>query len=207
MHAYASEAPDRRSAPICLGVVSVALAFLFAWLLDAADLAVPWWVDAPAVIGFYGGLYRLYDTTAWRWQLGPLRFSNIPDLAGVWQGEITSVHDDSVTHSAELRIRQTWSSMEVEFVGERSSSCSTMAALNGPGSARPGLTYEYLSEPRGLAPETMSIHRGVALLRSNPDGSLEGDYYTGRGRHTHGTMRFLRGGPRAVTQEVAAASS
>lgn len=192
MHAYATEASDRRVVPVYLAVAAIALALALATALARLDLSVPWWLDAPAVIGFYGLLYRFFDAAAWRWRLGPVRLSRIPVVAGTWRGEVTSAHDPTVAHTAELRIRQTWTSIQIEFIGERSRSCSTMATLNPPGSTGPGLAYEYLSEPRGLAPESMAIHRGVALLRLAANAELVGDYYTGRGRLTHGTMRFSR---------------
>lgn len=199
MHAYATEATGRRAVPVYLAVAAIVLALALSATLDRLDLTVPWWLDAPAVIGFYGILYRFYDQTAWRWRVGPLRLSDVPYVGGTWVGEVCSTHEPEIVHVAQLRIRQTWTAIEIEFVGERSGSCSTMATVNPSNGTGCHLLYEYLSEPRSLAPESMAIHRGVALLRLRDDGELEGDYYTGRGRHTHGSMRFRRGAvPRAL---------
>ena len=57
----------------------------------------------------------------------------------------------------------------------------------------PSLQYEYFSEPKGLATSTMQTHRGVCLMRleNGREGrSLAGDYYTGRGRLTHGEIKL-----------------
>jgi hypothetical protein len=92
-----------------------------------------------------------------------------------------------------IQIHQTWSNICVEFESATSRSFSRMAALNVTPGATQGLVYEYTNEPRGDAPVTMHAHPGFASHRMAPDGqTMEVDYYTGRGRETHGTMRLRR---------------
>ena len=40
----------------------------------------------------------------------------------------------------------------------------------------------------------MQAHRGTATLTIKSDGTLDGQYYTGRGRVTFGTLRLARKG-------------
>lgn len=193
MHAYASEARYRTSALGVLAVVAVALAFGLGEVLEALQVSPPWWMDTPAVLGLYGALYRLYDRSAWRWRLGPMRLSDIPDLAGTWDVELVSDHDPSTTLHAELRIRQTWSSICVELRSERSRSWSTMASVDGADARDPGLHYSYVSEPDALA-DGLAMHRGSVRLCFDGDDTLKGSYHAGAGRRTAGTMTMVRRG-------------
>ncbi len=53
------------------------------------------------------------------------------------------------------------------------------------------VSYEYVNEPKPLAPTLMQIHRGFADLTLSLDGRvLDGDYYTGRGRQTYGSLHL-----------------
>ncbi len=53
------------------------------------------------------------------------------------------------------------------------------------------LDYEYVNEPNAHAVEGMHMHRGTARLVLSEDGRvLEGEYYTGRDRKSHGTLRL-----------------
>lgn len=49
---------------------------------------------------------------------------------------------------------------------------------------------EYINESDAHATEAMHMHRGTARLRLTDSGTvLEGEYYTGRDRKSHGTLR------------------
>ena len=64
-----------------------------------------------------------------------------------------------------------------------------------------------LNAPRNDAEETMNAHVGLNHLRLSPDGkTLEGDYFSGRGRQTFGRMKLLRIGPARMTYERAEAT-
>ena len=65
--------------------------------------------------------------------------------------------------------------MNIHALGGISASLRTVDLLNAE------LSYQYVNEPMSNAPGTMEIHRGTATLELI-GSSLEGDYYTGRGR-------------------------
>jgi hypothetical protein len=92
MHSYATDAKDRESIPLWLAVLAVASTLSLNYLLQALQLQVPWWIDAPSVMGFYGIWYTVFDSFLWRLQLGFIHFSDIPDIRGTWVGVIKSTY-------------------------------------------------------------------------------------------------------------------
>src|SRR5947209_15487926 len=191
MHAYATDAEDRKTAPIVLAVAAIAAALLLFYVVGALKIQIPWWVDAPSVMGFYGIFYELYDKWLWRVHLGSIRFSRIPDSNGVWVGGLTSSYNEATKINVVVYINQTWSSFLMRLETETSTSYTVMAALNTEESRDPGLKYEYLSEPGTIPKETMHTHRGTGHLRFSSDGKmLAGDYYTGRDRRNFGTLEL-----------------
>ena len=92
-----------------------------------------------------------------------------------------------------VHVHQTWTSLCVEFESQTSRSYSVMAAVNVTPGPTEGLTFQYTNAPRHGAIETMNAHIGLNHLRLLPDGkTLEGDYFSGRGRQTFGSMKLIR---------------
>jgi hypothetical protein len=208
MHAYAADARDRDAVAPILAVVSVLLAMSLYALLTARQLSVPWWLDAPSVMGFYGLTRALYDKYLWRSPITARLGWGIPDIRGTWVGEIRSSSDGETTIPAVLFVQQSWSKLCVRLDTAESASISEAAALRCDESAHAGLSYEYLNEPKALSKKTMQIHRGSARLRLSPDGTqLTGEYFTGRGRRTMGEMVFHLKTRKVVGMEVALSQS
>jgi hypothetical protein len=104
-----------------------------------------------------------------------------------------------------VHVHQTWTNLCVEFESKTSRSYSVMAAVNVTPGPTEGLTFQYTNAPRHGATETMNAHVGLNHLRLSPDGkTLEGDYFSGRGRQTFGSMKLMRIGPERMTYEQAA---
>jgi hypothetical protein len=205
MHTYASDSIDRKVAPFVIAAFAVLAAVGCSHLLAVLAPSVPWWVKQPTVMMLYGFGHLLYDRLVWRCRIGGLRLSQIPDCGGTWYGEIHSSHNSGTKIEGMVHVHQTWSKICVEFESESSRSFSRMAALNVTPGATEGLVYEYTNEPRGDAVGTMHAHPGFAAHRMAPDGqTMEVDYYTGRGRETHGTMRLRRVCRERLSREEAA---
>ena len=190
MHGYASDNFFRGpkvyfafgAAAIAVASVLRAIAALpqFGGHIDAAALS------AGAI---YGGLIFLYER--WGWRL----LSTIKNLNGTWVGNITTTHNGGTSVPCVMRVCQTWTRMVIELETKQSRSRTTMAALYDHQPGDVGLKYEYVSEPRGLAVQTMHAHRGVCTLAirgESKDLLLSGDYYTGRGRETQGEITLHR---------------
>lgn len=203
MHAYATDV-DRKGVPIVIAIISIGVTLLFLYVIQTFKITIPWWVDTPSVMGFYGILYTLYDRVLWRQQIGNIRLSNIPDVRGVWAGELTSSYNNETKIDIVFYIHQTWSKIAIRTETITSTSFTTMAALNTDESLDPGLKYEYLSEPGAFATPTMQIHKGFGHLQLSIDGRmLTGSYYTGRGRQTYGTIKLHFISKQKVSREEA----
>lgn len=205
MHTYATDANDRESIPLWLAALAVAATLFLNYLLKALNFQVPWWIDAPSVMGFYGLLYELFDNLLWRLRFKAIHLSEIPNLRGTWVGVVKSSYGGGTeTRGVILYVRQTWSKLSVQVETETSRSFSTMAVVNTSNSSEPGLKYEYINEPGTFSVQTMQTHRGTANLRLTPDGAiLKGEYYTGRGRQNIGDMVFHKISTQFLTRETA----
>jgi hypothetical protein len=117
-------------------------------------------------------------------------------LGGLWSGEVWSSHDNfKIGHPVEMRIEQRWTKMRITFTGTSSSSHSILAAIFLDAPEGVVLDYEYQNEPLPGALEAMQIHHGTARLRATSGDTMEGLYYTGRGRGNHGSIRLSRQAP------------
>jgi len=206
MHSYASDSNDRRIAPWVIGGIAVVVAFLFSAFVEWQKIKVPWWVETPSIMSAYGIVYWLYNRYGWKWRLFGFRFSEIPDFSGTWFGELHSNHANGTKIHSIVHIHQTWTNLCVKFESQTSRSYSVMAAVNVTPGPTEGLTFHYTNTPRHDATDTMQSHAGFNHLRLLPDGkTLEGDYFSGRGRQTFGSMKLVRIGPEPMTYQQAEA--
>ena len=197
MHPYTTDCDKARFIHLALVVLSIGFAFSLKSLQALGILQVPWWIDTPSVLGFYGLFYKLFDKYLWRIPLlRKFGLLKIPNLNGAWKGYVTSSFDEhSTKHEATLEINQTWRKLGIQFKTGSSVSNSLSASILTEKLNEVVLSYEYLNEPRSNAKYTMHMHRGTAWLILKNDGkTLEGEYYTGRGRQTHGAVSFERKG-------------
>ncbi len=160
-------------------------------------IVLPWWIELPSVIAFYGIGYELVDRSLWKGQLlHRVGVLNLPNLSGTWEGYVTSTFDSHADkHAATIEVRQTWTRIVVTLRTDHSESHSLAAALLVDRSFGPLLSYEYLNEPRPNALAAMQAHRGTARLRLQSARGVEvldGEYYAGRGRENQGIMYFER---------------
>jgi hypothetical protein len=193
MHPYSTDATRSVRIMLLLAVAAILLAYLLGRSIAALHVKPPWWLDLPAVLGFYGLCWRLYDERLWR--LGPAThtLSGVPNLTGYWTGTIVSSYSGQEPVPASLMVRQTSSRLLIELETDTSKSRSTMAALNSEPGADNGLRYAFNNMPRTLSKETMLPHTGTVQLTLSADGScLYGDYETNRFRNTRGRLEFHR---------------
>lgn len=198
MHGYSTDSGERRLVPLLLALLAIALAWALSKFLSEAHLSVPWWLDAPSSMAFYGVLYALFDKYLWRnslvYKSGLVR---IPNFAGRWRGYLISSFDGHAKcHPLLINIFQTWTQITV-FLATASSmsrSCAAMIQVDDPEGV--ALIYQYHNQPLADAMKTMHMHYGTAVLRVSNDSSLVGEYYAGRDRRTFGRIycrRQLRG--------------
>jgi hypothetical protein len=197
MHPYATDSNETKAIPLYLAALSVVAAYLLHVILEKYKLAVPWWIDAPSVIGFYGLFYIVFNNWLWRTSLvRKIGLVKLPDLNGTWTGYIASSFDEHAgRHNGQLLINQTWTRISITLKTDNSQSHSLIGGIITQNAAANVLDYEYSNEPRSHAVATMHAHRGTARLILNKNNDLwilEGDYYTGRDRQNYGTLHMER---------------
>ena len=184
------------------------LAWATSKLIAVAHLAVPWWLDAPSSLAFYGGLYTLFDKRLWRKAIArKLGLSKIPNLTGRWRGFLVSSYDaHQKRHEVILQIFQSWTQIAIYLTTETSISHSCAAVIQVDDPEGVSLIYQYENQPLSYATESMHMHCGTAMLRLDGD-TLKGDYYAGRDRRTFGRICCWRdegkGRPRLVRPRAA----
>jgi hypothetical protein len=190
MHGYSTDSGERKVIPLVLAFSAIALAWLLYTILSAMHLALPWWLDAPSTLGFYGALYALFDRTLWCNRL--VRKSglvHVPNLTGRWRGYLLSSFDHHQKRlNLMINIWQSWTQISVYLTTETSMSCSCAAVIqvNDPDGLL--LTYQYQNQPFADATRTLHMHYGTAVLRLSSEDNLSGDYYAGRDRRTFGRI-------------------
>ena len=206
MHGYSTDSGERRVIPFLLASVAIALAWVLSRILAVTHLFVPWWLDAPSSLAFYGALYTLFDTYLWRNGLASkLGLVRIPNLAGQWHGYLVSSFDGhEKRRQLVMTIFQSWTRIAVFLTTPTSMSRSCAAVIRVDDPEGVALIYHYQNQPLADASKTMHMHSGTAMLRVSDGGGLVGDYYAGRDRRTFGRIycrRQLRS-PRTDAESV-----
>src|SRR5574341_1942940 len=194
MHSYTTDSDEDKLVHLALAALAVGFAFLLHKIIQSFSmLQIMWWIDLPSVMGFYGLFYKLFDRYLWRIPLlRKLGIIKIPNLNGAWKGYVASSYDEhNSRHDAVIDIHQTWRKISIQFITDNSVSHSLIASILVEKPSGVVLSYEYLNEPKSNTIHTMHMHRGTCWLILKDNGkTLEGEYYTGRDRRTHGLMYF-----------------
>jgi predicted pore-forming effector associated with SMODS systems len=210
MHGYSTDSGERRVVPLLLASVAIALGWISSRILAVTHLPVPWWLDAPSSLAFYGALYALFDAYLWRNVLvSKLGLVRIPNLAGQWHGYLVSSFDGHEKHhQLVITIFQSWTQITVFLTTGTSISRSCAAVIQVDDPEGVALIYQYQNQPLADAMKTMHMHYGTAMLRLSNGGCLVGDYYAGRDRRTFGRIycRKQVRSPQPETESVETAS-
>jgi len=196
MHPYQID-EDVRTRKILIAVFfSAIITYLLNVVVQYLSLTIPWWIDAPSVMGFYGFFNWLFDNYLWKSRfVQQLDWLQIPNLNGIWDTELKTSHDKfTETYRCHTTIRQTASKISISIVSGTSLSHSVHAAILHTGKFSAfEIVYNYINEPKADSLSTMNIHYGTAWhLISNDGKTLEGEYYSGRGRQTFGSIILKR---------------
>lgn len=195
MHPYATDSNERRLVPLILAITSLLLAWILNRSLVGLNLTFPWWIDAPSVLGFYGLFYVLFDKHVWQLSLlQRIRLIRVPNLNGDWKGFIASSFDThSTKHDARVNIRQSWTRIQITLETQNSRSNSLTASVITEDQKAIAISFEYVNEPKYDSEAGMQPHKGTSQLVLKPESAtLEGQYYTGRGRQNFGVLSLAR---------------
>jgi hypothetical protein len=193
MHPYVTDSKERTTVPLIVAGASL----IVAWFVTAIKLPMSWWLHAPFVLAVYAIISIVFDRQLWRWKyLREIGLVRVPDLNGVWSGQIASSFDNFKRQiPVNMQITQNWRTIYITLTTEKSRSHSVLAGITISNSGTSTLSYEYANEPQGDAVYTLQVHIGRARLSlSKEQGKdvLSGDYYSGGDRHTYGIISLER---------------
>ena len=177
-----------------LFMASALVSGIAATLIPSDLLPMRWLLPIPSIALVFGVSYWAFDNWLWRWRfLRVLRLISVPDLGGAWAGTIASSytefkHQQPVT----VTIEQTWTKMVVRLNAAESRSWSLTSSILTNTPEGLVLTYLFDNQPEAESNKTMERFRGTVVMVSIAPDRLEGYYYTGRGRETHGSLKLCR---------------
>jgi len=192
MHDYSIDTQIRRYVHTGIAVISLSLPAVVSNL--AAQIGVPFAITFPLSFGATLALFFiLFDRFVWRW------FSwlhKVPNLEGIWIAEGESSYEDpdageNYQFTMEVRIRQTFSRIEVFTETDQSTSRSFMASIEIQ-HAVPIFRYGFENTPKSMADEELQRHGGMMDLRISDNETLEGDYFSGKHRLRFGALKLTR---------------
>lgn len=201
MHTYSTDNNLRPKVVAILGIVSYILVRISADFLSDLDVTLPLGIEVSVAMTGIVFTFVYLGFSKWAWDFLILRLLGIvktPNLEGEWTGTLQSSFHSEQSNSPteiEVHISQSWRRLSVELDAPNSSSRSLGATILSQ-QGKPELTYYYRSEPDWDAPDTMNMHYGTATLTYHEDNDggdiLQGMYYNGPDRDSHGQMRLER---------------
>ncbi|MBT3750294.1 MAG: hypothetical protein HOG34_15035 [Bacteroidetes bacterium] len=196
MHPYQIEEKIKTRIIITAFVLSIALARIFSLGAENLPIKIPWWIETPSVLGFFGLIIFSYNRWFWKTKFfQSLEWFYIPNLNGIWKAEILSSHNDFASPIiCNMNIRQTASHISLSLETSQSISSSENAILTRVDKFNQfELIYNYVNKPKADAISSMNIHHGTTWLQILDNSSkLDGEYYSGRGRQNFGRIVLKR---------------
>jgi hypothetical protein len=197
MHPYATDSDERNKVLLWLAALSMCMSWLLHVFFQKINFTPPWWSDIPSFVGFYEIFLFFFEKRLWKISLiQKIGLVKVPNLSGKWDGYILSSYDHHEKKiKATIEIFQTWTKIKIILRAENSVSYSQTASLLITPPDAVVISYEYSNEPVSKAVKTMNNHRGMArhnYVVSKEKETLNGEYFTGRGRMTHGSLIFRR---------------
>lgn len=227
MHSYSTnESKITTFGQIGLAAALAAIGFHFTieWLVNALGWSsysenYGWLVSPISMSGIFALFFRLYDSRLWKRSFWKLRLSSSPDLNGTYVG-YCKPHDRPVPQLTVMWIFQTWSEISIAVDGFTKSSVGTVWKRSDVGKR------ERLGRDRSIAAminksgdsmllTTTYRHTGEKEDQPNFMGtyelsfrgtSLEGNYFTGKGRGSHGHLSLNRISASLLSDEAAIAT-
>ena len=194
MHDYAIDSRERVFVVRILFMASALISGIAAALLPSDLIPMRWLVPIPSMALVFGVSYWAFDNWLWRLPfLRVLRLISVPDLRGTWVGTVASSFTEfEQQQPVTVKIEQTWTKMAVRLNAAESRSWSLTASILTNTPEGLVLTYLFDNQPEAESDRTMERFRGTTVLVRVAADQLEGYYYTGRGRETHGALKLCR---------------
>lgn len=196
MHQYQTDEGTKNNFLLLAVLLAVLFAYLFSLTIQYFELQLPWWIETPSILGFFGTIYWIYDKYLWKTKLiQNIEWIKTPDISGNWKVEIRTSHDGfGNTVLGKAIIRQSAFRISIALDIETSTSNSILVALlRSEKVSEFELIYTYVNYPKADTLETMSIHLGTTHVAISDNRlEMDGEYYTGRDRGNFGRIVFSR---------------
>lgn len=192
-HSYSCDTKDRYLIHVYLILISIGLGYIIQIISTVMEINIPWWFGVPGIFTIYGGSYYFFANSLWKNRFFRLLFLiETPIIEGFYSGFSKSSYDGFITEKkVEISIWQTWDKILICLNTESSQSYSQSCSISHKDHPAPTLSYVYVNEPKAGSVKSMEIHYGMCMLSLN-SGQLSGEFFTGRGRQTFGTIEVLK---------------
>ena len=170
---------------IQVATIIAALSVLAAYALHLSGISLPWMIDVPSVIGFYGLFAFLFYSFAWKWSVFR-RLHQIPNLNGDYALLGESDRDHS-SFEGKLQITQDWTRIMITGDFVHSNSKSTVAWLQREGSSW-RLVYAF---DNVVKKQHAGLHGHQGLVEMTVSTG-KASYFTGIGRRSVGSFTIVR---------------
>lgn len=195
MHPYSTNSPANPKLYGYLMLLAIVVSTLVGYLLTKLHDFTGWTLGGVSAMAVFIALHFSFNHYEWRnsWLR---RLLLVPDLNGEWECQgMTTSRDGQASQSAwsgSITITQSWSKMVVRLKTSQSDSQSIGASLYREVGHGFRLIYHYENRPQpGQA--GLNRHSGLCdLLFADDTGLATGEYFTGEGRLTVGTMKLQR---------------
>lgn len=194
MHYFSVESNERIKVFSTVSFISIFLSWALNKVCYLFSLEIPWWIDAPSVIGFFTFLIIAFNLVFWKVEWIKKIFGiATPNISGSWKGYFKTGYENYETEiPASLEIEQNWMKILIEF----KTSSSTSKSMSANIVKRSGIfeiLYSYDNYPKGGQTETLVPHKGFVIANYDPNrGIIEGQYFTDPHRKNNGIFEFSK---------------
>lgn len=195
MHPYSTNSPVNPKLIAVIALLSWCISFGIELAVKQINAAFGWSLGALSALGCFGIFFLLFDRFLWRWPVAR-HILLVPDLNGTWRcsGRTTHLAGDQadIEWAGTVTICQSWSRMVVRLKTSQAESQSIAASLYQEPGRGYRLIYHYDYKPKA-GEHGLNRHSGQGDLIFADDGKVaSGEYFTGPGRLTVGTMNLVR---------------
>ena len=194
MHNYSINSEEHKIVSFYLAILAILLAWGLSLFSDKV-FSIPWWIEAPSVIGFYGILYKLFDSWFWKKEiLRKIGLIKTPVVEGNWTGILNSLsqHSTGPIDIKKFKVKQTWTHIRIYLATETSESYSFEASMTVDHFDTARIHYQYMNSPKDSSPETMHMHCGSVTAKIIDSETIESEYYSGIDRNNIGSFSLKK---------------
>ena len=134
----------------------------------------------PDILSFtfwYLVIWGLFDKIVWKCPIIQ-KFHSVPNINGVWEGELTSCYDEPLKHSMKLTVIQTWSQIHFTAKFEKSSSESNIVSIQTDENGHPVIYFCFQNQSQDVS-QHQQVYYGFNRIDLN-DNVMDGRYSNDR---------------------------